>query len=638
MHINYLSSFLLFSLCALLSSPALAQLNWEVIQIPMRDGKNLIADLYLPNDSDTFPVVLVQTPYGKNFFRTAGLPLGIWHDLSNSPFAFVIMDWRCRFASSGACNPEAERGEDGYDAVEWIATQPWCNGKIGTVGPSALGNVQYQTAREQPPHLICAIPEVASPQFNYQQYLPGGVLRAEYFKTLSWLFPGSGFDLMVANPYYNLIWQIAEASTMYPEDITIPMFLVGGWYDHNLVDNLIMMDTLVRASDPGVRDQHKILIGPWVHGGTGDGFLGSLEQGQLTYPEADGFNHVLSRQFMEHYLLGMDNGWENQSRYTFFQMGDNKWHQAGTWPPNNVKNEELFFTSNQVLTAEPATVNDAYTYLYDPEDPSPTIGGKTLSLQLDQGPFDQSEVEDRNDNVVLTTKPLSSPLPIQGKIKVELYFASDRLDTDVILRLTDVYPDGRSMLLSESVLRMRFREGFRVVDTAFMQEGEIYSVTLDFDDIAHTFVSGHQLRLIISSSNYPNLNRNMNNGGEMYPDNNPDTILNPLIASNQVWYGPAYPSKIILPVQESLTSTKTLDVTSTAVTVLPNPASSRIEIKDIPHNAKILVFDHSGRICLQKSNWSGQKVDISQLPSGIYLLRAEENSGKIYLGRFMVQR
>ena len=638
MHINYSFRFLLVSICAAFSSQTMAQLSWEVIQIPMRDGRNLIADLYLPNDIDTFPVVFVQTPYGKNFSRTAGLPLGIWHDLPKSPFAFVVMDWRCRFASIGACNPDAERGEDGYDAVEWIASQPWCNGKIGTVGPSALGNVQYQTAREQPPHLICAIPEVASPQFNYQQYLPGGVLRAEYFKTLSWLFPGSGFDLMVANPYYNLIWQIAEASTMYPEDITIPMFLVGGWYDHNLVDNLIMMDTLQRASDPDVRDQHKILIGPWVHGGTGDGYLGSLEQGQLTYPEADGFNHEFSRQFMEYYLLGMDNGWENQSRYTFFQMGDNKWHQAGTWPPNNVKNEELFFTSNQLLTVEPATVNDAYAYLYDPEEPSPTIGGKTLSLDLDQGPFDQSVVEDRNDNVVLSTTPLSSPLPIQGKIKVELYFASDRPDTDVILRLTDVYPDGRSMLLSESVLRMRFREGFRVIDTVFMREGEIYPVMLEFDDVAHTFLPGHRLRLIISSSNYPNLNRNMNNGGEMYPDNNPDTLIDPLIATNQVWYGPASPSKIILPVQESLTSTRTLNVKSTAVTVLPNPASSRIEIKDIPHNAKILVFDHSGRLCLQKSNWSGQKVDISHLPSGIYLLRAEESSGKIYLGKFMVQR
>ncbi|MDH3245406.1 MAG: CocE/NonD family hydrolase, partial [Saprospiraceae bacterium] len=112
----------------------MAQLSWEVIQIPMRDGRNLIADLYLPNDIDTFPVVFVQTPYGKNFSRTAGLPLGIWHDLPKSPFAFVVMDWRCRFASIGACNPDAERGEDGYDAVEWIASQPWCNGKIGTVG------------------------------------------------------------------------------------------------------------------------------------------------------------------------------------------------------------------------------------------------------------------------------------------------------------------------------------------------------------------------------------------------------------------------------------------------------------------------------------------------------------------------
>lgn len=638
MQINYLSRFLLFSFCALLSSQALAQLDWEVIQIPMRDGRNLFADLYLPNDTDTFPVVLVQTPYGKNFSRTAGLPLGIWHDLPNSPFAFVVMDWRCRFASIGACNPDAERGEDGYDAVEWIAAQSWCTGKIGTVGPSALGNVQYQTAREQPPHLVCAIPEVASPQFNYRQYLPGGVLRAEYFKTLSWLFPGAGFDLMVANPYYNLIWQIAEASTMYPEDISIPMFLVGGWYDHNLVDNLIMMDTLMRASDPGVRDEHKILIGPWVHGGTGDGFLGSLEQGQLTYPEADGFNHTLSRQFMEHYLLGIDNGWENQNRYTFFQMGDNKWYQAETWPPANISNVELFINPNHLLTSEAAQRNEAYEYFYDPEDPSPTIGGKTLSLDLDQGPFDQALVEERDDNVVLSTAPFASSLPVQGKVVVELHFASDRLDTDVILRLTDVYPDGRSMLLSESALRMRFREGFRVVDTAFLTASEIYPITLEFDDIAHTFQPGHQLRLIITSSNYPNLNRNMNNGGEMYPDNNPDTLVAPLVATNQIWYGPEFPSRITLPVQQSSTSTSILDAASAKITVQPNPASSLIEIKGIPRGSKLSVFDHSGRICIQQTYISGQKIDISQLPLGIYLLSALDKNGKIYQGRFVVQQ
>ena len=163
-----------FPLLLLFLFPVLAfgQLNPEEIDIPMRDGKTLSGHLYRPNTSDAFPVILIQTPYNKNLYSLAGLPLGVGMDLENSPYAYVIVDWRCFYGSLSACVLNVNRGEDGYDTVEWIADQDWSNGKIGTWGPSALGNVQFETAREHPPHLVCAMPEVPSPTTTYKEYLP----------------------------------------------------------------------------------------------------------------------------------------------------------------------------------------------------------------------------------------------------------------------------------------------------------------------------------------------------------------------------------------------------------------------------------------------------------------------------------
>ncbi len=615
-----------------------AQNNWENIQIPMRDGKNLIADLYLPNKTDTFPVVLIQTPYGKFFFRERGLPLGIGDNLVESPYAFVVLDWRCRFASLGACNPDASNGEDGYDAVEWIANQPWSNGKIGTLGPSALGNVQYATAREQPPHLVCAIPEVASPQFNYQQYLPGGVLKAEYLSTLKLLFPGSGFDLVIANPHYNLIWQIAENSTMYPADIQIPMLLIGGWFDHNTLDNLTMIDTLSRTSDPVVRDKHKILIGPWVHGGSGQAVIGSTIQGELEFPNAEGWNAVMSRKFLDYYLRNVDNGWDIHKRYIYYQMGDEEWRESTYWPPFETTFRDYYISDESALRTALPEIQSTYLYRYDPEDPSPTIGGKTLSFNLDQGPYDQRAVEARKDNVIFSTESLVNDLPVQGRIGVHLYVSSDRPDTDIAVRLTDVYPDGRSIQLSESILRMRFRYGFTVRDTAFMNPGDVYPISIYFDDLAHTFLPNHQLRIIITSSNYPHYNRNMNTGKEMYPGHNPDTLLNALIATNQIWFGPDYPSRIQVPISNFATAVNENDQFESGITVFPNPAWDFIRIGSDPALEKVSIYDLQGRQRKAYTGYSLNKLSLSELENGLYFLVASDKQGRVFNTKFILSR
>ncbi|NNJ54983.1 MAG: CocE/NonD family hydrolase, partial [Bacteroidia bacterium] len=173
-----------FSLVALLITTATsAQLSPDSRDIPMRDGKYLAADFYSNDSTVQKPTILIMTPYGKFFYTIIGLPFDIGYDFSKSNYNFVIVDWRGRFASSGAFAIDSDNGEDGYDVVEWIAAQSWSDGKIGTWGPSALGGVQFDLAKEKPPHLTCCVPEVAAPIYEYSHYHPGGVLETATYRT-----------------------------------------------------------------------------------------------------------------------------------------------------------------------------------------------------------------------------------------------------------------------------------------------------------------------------------------------------------------------------------------------------------------------------------------------------------------------
>lgn len=537
-HVMTKCYLLLFAL--LCSAWMMAQPTWDEIEIPMSDGNTLAADLYTPEGEGPWPVIFIQTPYNKNLFHL-GLPIGVGWEQESSDYAFVIMDWRGFYGSLAAFSLTADRGEDGYEAVEWIAEQDWCDGNVGTWGPSALGNVQYETAREQPPHLKCCVPQVASPWTHYQQYLPGGIAKTEYLNQLNALF--GAFDLVLENPEYNLLWSFTEASTMYPESIEVPMLLTGGWYDHNIADMVLMYDTLT-SSSPASAEMH-ILIGPWVHGGTSSAFVGSSVQGELEYPGAAGYSNAIEMQFFDHHLRGLDNGWDDQPPVEYWRLNQEGWFGTDSWPPSNeIQEWWLDNTETGVLQGEPSTSVFPSTYSYDPLDPSPTIGGITLTDSLLQGPADQiPEVEGRPDCAIFTSEGAVGMM-IEGTITAVLEVATSTVDSDIVCRLTDVYPDGRSMLLGEAQLRLRFREGFSADDVAWMDPGEVTQIQMDFPPIAHYVPEGHELRLIISSSNYPRLNRNMNNGGDLYPDANPDAIVDPQVADVEIHMGN---SRLLIP-------------------------------------------------------------------------------------------
>ena len=631
---------LLLFICAFIVSIAHAQLNPQTVTIPMRDGKTLEGDLYLPNTQDSFPTIFIFTPYGKVFYKFGGLPFGINKDISKSNYAILVVDWRCRFASISACAAGSDNGEDGYDVIEWAASQSWCTGKIGTWGPSALGNVQFMTAKQKPPHLTCAVPEVASPLLEYTKYHPGGVMEAASFKTLNEkLFPGS-YDLVIKNPYYNNTWKYVEGTTDYHDHVSVPMLLIGGWYDHNTVEDLEMLDLLTANSDISVRDKHKILIGPWVHGGSGQASLGTSFQGDFSFPNAAKWNDSFSMVFFDYYLRGIKNGYEENAKYTYYQIGDNNWHTDANWPPKIVATKKFYLDENGSLTSTMPTKNGlSSSYSYDPQDPSPTVGGKTLSDDLDQGPYDQSKkVENRSDVALFTTSSLTEDLTVNGKVKINLNVSSDRLDTDFAVRLTEVFPDGKSIQLEEDILRMRFRKGFTLADTAFMKVGEKYAITLTLEDIAYTFKKGNKMRLIVSSSNYPMYNRNMNTGGKVYPGDKVDTLVNPLVAENSVHFGADYVSTIELPIGEPK-NTSIRKIRKDNSFVYPNPVKNGILfLNGVKQEVLYSIYSMDGKQLFNNSIYSQQSgIDVSHLDNGFYFLRVSKRTGEVSHFKFYMQ-
>lgn len=607
----------------LVSSSLFAQLSPIALNIPMRDGKFLAADFYSNDSSQQKPTILIMTPYNKYFYTLSGLPFGIKYDLTKSNYNFVVVDWRGRFGSLNAFSVNGDNGEDGYDVVEWIATQTWSDGKIGTWGPSALGNIQFDLAKEHPPHLTCCVPEVAAPMLQYKNYFPGGVLETSTFKTLNEkLFKGS-YDLVIQNPYYNLLWQIVEESSTYPDEIEVPMLLIGGWFDHNIVQDLELVDTLSKVSNAAVKDKHKILIGPWVHGGTGQASLGTSFQGDLSFPEAEKWNDSLSLLFFDFYLRNVSNGWESRKKYTYFNMGKRDWKYTDVWPPASTK-DYILYLSNKKELLEVQSTGKNYTYTYNPNDPSPTIGGKTLSDDLDQGPYDQSDsVESRNDVVIFTSEALTSNLSVKGKIKVKLFVSSDQKDTDFAVRLTEVYPDGKSIMLLDGIQRMRYRDGYTKNDTASMQPGTIYPITIELDDICNTFLTGNKIRLIVSSSNYPRFNRNMNTGGDMYPNDNPDTLVNPQVAINAIHTGMSFTSQLILPVDTLESAQITTTSLENTIQVYPNPTSDEIKIEGAPKDCTFKIYDLSGKLLVETNQ---ANITLKNYNSGTYILHISNST------------
>ncbi len=632
--------FLLIFISLIGLSKAFAILTPTVDSIPMKDGKMLAADIYKPVGMNSGPVILVQTPYNRQLYRF-GLPLGIVQNINSSNYIIVVVDWRGFYGSKKAAylgNPNI--GEDGYSTVEWISGQVWSNGKIGTWGPSALGRVQFQTALKNPPHLTCICPLVAAPQYEYQEYFPNGALRTEYVEQLDQLGFGLSKTLM-QHPLYDPTWSFIENANYYPDSIKVPCFMIGGWYDHTVQFMLPFFNAIRAHSPSNVRDKHRLLMGPWVHGGHGIAQVGTNVQGELTYPNSASWNDSLALLYFDYHLRTISNGWDASPFVKYYQMGENKWLESTTWPPSGIANVNFYLHKDGSMDNNtPVPTSDSLNFNYDPQDPSPTIGGPTLRSDLVQGPYDQvTKVESRNDLLVFSTAVLTKDVVLKGSITIHLKISSDKVDTDFDVRLTDVYPGGKSMLLSNGVMRMRFRNGNTSTQVALMVPGTIYDCDMTLPPTSVTFLAGHKIRLDVSSSNYPLYNRNMNTGAAMYPGNSLDSLASPVVAKNTVYTSSLHASFINVPLV-GYTGHVNTGISNDNFHIYPNPANKQLNINvpnDSDESKELKIYNVMGQLVLTKQFFgSHYSIDISEFSTGVYAVQLVK-LGEVWIERFVKQ-
>ncbi|MCB2205590.1 CocE/NonD family hydrolase [bacterium] len=612
-----------------------AQLPYVETAVTMRDGKEIATDIYHNGGIAAKPVILVQTPYNKRLYRVSlNLPKTVF-PLDTSAYHYVFADWRGFYGSKDAAAGTYDRGLDGYDLVEWIAAQPWCNGKVGTYGGSALGMIQFQTASHHPPHLVCAMPMIIDYRTDYNDYYYGGVLRREHVESLS----GLGFvtvGIITSQPVENAVWDIIREQNDYPDEIAVPLLMVSGWYDHYPTDVLRAFHDLRERSDVNVRSQHKLIMGPWLHS-----TVDHENQGEMTYPESANVAKEAALQFFAYHLLGAKNGWPLQPVLRYYQMGDNTWQTADSWPDVASAEQSWYLHDDGSLTpAAPAASEQSRTFSYDPRDPSPSHGGARFNPfdnTVDPGPIDiRTLVEQRDDVLLYTSAELTQAVRVQGGMQVDLHVQSDRTDTDFSVRLCDVQPDGRSIILTDGIIRARFREG--TDKEILLTPGETVGVTITLQEMAHTFLPGHRIRLIIGSADYPRFDINLNDGGELYTDG--DT----LVATNSIMHALSTPSRLLLetasPVSSASGIAQPTELRIKAIAPQPWTGNSPLTIvcsgRELLSGGEVRIYDLLGRvrqrIAVPPSNgnvtlqWNGLNADGTPASAGIYLLQLHTRS------------
>jgi uncharacterized protein len=569
------------------------------IFLPMRDGVRLATDVYRPAAEGRWPVLLARLMYDKSNEWFLGLNLDMAQALQ-AGYAIVVQDTRGRYASEGEFSMDFEQeSTDGADTLAWIANQPWSIGNVGMFGGSQLGLVQWLAAREQPAALLAIAPMIAPSASIWHQ---GGALRlgAVVFVTLSQVAmgelqrrisqgratPSDGAPLAEAlgdlqrwyehlplvdlPPVQGLAPSYADwvshpldearrhANTpveMY-QHIQIPALNIGGWYDIFLDGTLENYQQMRRQGGSALARKHqRLLIGPWAHIDQSGAFP-ERDYGKLASAEAIDLAGIRLRWY-DHWLKGIDNGVEQDKPVRIFVMGIDEWREEDDWPLPATQFRPYYLHSHGqantaagdgVLSRELPGEESEDVYRYDPRDPVPTIGGGSLAplsaLDVNVGPRDQRQVETRSDVLCYATSPLPQALEVTGPIELVLYVASSAPDTDFTGKLVDVYPDGRAEILSDGILRARYRES--LVAPVFMVPGPIYELHIPMRATANVFKAGHRIRLEVSSSNFPQFDRNSNTGGTITTETEKDFVQ----AINRIYHDRAHPSYLLLPVIE----------------------------------------------------------------------------------------
>jgi putative CocE/NonD family hydrolase len=620
------------------------------VMTAMRDGICLAADIYWPVDADgqrlqdDLPTILVRTSYNKTNVEWDDVP----EYYAARGFVFIIQDLRSRYKSEGdgryyhTCNPW--EGDDGFDTVEWIAAQPWSNGKVGMMGSSHRAIVQTQAALHRPPHLSAICPEQGPTNIYHHEAREGGAMALHMYtaicnhaldaqeirddeqavaqvaqslvdarKWLQQLPPEPGRNPLTVAPHleqtlfdyfqrgeYDDWWaqECNDQTAHWDRHADIPCLITGGWFDSFIDGSTGYFEAMVeRNASPS-----RLIIGPWGHGTmrVDTTSLGDVDFGPaaaLGYPR----HNDLRVRWFDRWLRDHSNGVDKDPPVEIFVMGGGsgqktedglldhggRWRPEKTWPIERTATQTLHLTSHGSLDAESPADSAFLTYRYNPADPVPSAGGSLVHLlelvpredvQLDVippfgqraavyrqrheivpwGPREQREeawmmgdrtpgarLADRDDVLVFETKPLDEDVEVTGQVTVNLWVSSSAPDTDFTAKLIDVvptsedYPEGYEMNLTDTILRMRYRNSW--TEPEMMTPGTVYPISIVLPGTSNLFQKGHRIRLDVSSSNFPRLEPNPNTGEPI------GRHTHFSVADNAVHIGHETPSNIQLP-------------------------------------------------------------------------------------------
>lgn len=505
----------LFLMALLLCAAPVHALQKQTVMLPLRDGVKLATDLHMPTlkPGEKISAVLIRTPYGREGMAAPFLPF-----FQSKKIALVVQDQRGRHGSEGVSSVFLDDPADGYETVEWLAAQPWSNGKVATAGISAMGITQYIMHKNQPaasPHLVCQN-VMAAPESLYHTiaYQGGAVRRGLFF---GWVigqgFPLHNMHLILSQPNYADIWEAMDISPDY-EKVNIPVMHMAGWYDLYLPGNLNAFKGMQTQSGPGARGKQKLVIGPWTHGG----FLGlrGTNMGILKYPANAKYDPFKIMAWFEECLEGKNKGFASAPAVRYYVMGDvtdpkapgNQWRNAPDWPVPHTPTPYYLQASGALSLSASTDASAAKTITDDPAHPVPTLGSREHAEERE--PVDLRPIESRADVLVFSTPVLEKPLEITGPVKAKVFIKTDVTDTDIAVRLTDVYPDGRSVLITDGIARASARKSDRWRTP--VTPGEVTELTVDLWQTSLILNKGHRLRAVISGSNYPRFDLNHHNG------------------------------------------------------------------------------------------------------------------------------
>jgi putative CocE/NonD family hydrolase len=531
----------------------------------------LSADVYLPLGAQGLPTIVQWTPYEST--RERFVAWGVW--FARRGYAAVVVDVRGRYESDGQFTAWEHDGQDAHDTLTWAAGEQWSNGRIGTWGRSYGALVQWQLMHLGHPNLQAAAPQVIHDDYFWDGYWTGGAFQlaltlgaaALWSSALALITGPSAADVVLNDrifghlplieldevvigrkvDYWRLWWEHQTNDEYWqqfrhrPEKVQVPIFQQGGWFDPYCGSHLRKFAAI------GDRVSNRVLMGPWSHEEEVESFRGDVDMGPQSVTVIR--DHELV--FYDRFLKDESNGWDERPPLELFVMGANEWRSYETWPVAGTELTPWYLGDGGALGLDgPKPGEPADRYVYDPRDPVPTMGGVNSVLTMTQGaqtpvvpgPRDQRELERRDDVLSYTSGELDRDLEVIGPVEMLLYAASSAKDTDFIVRLVDVHPDGKAIFVTEGIIRARYRNSHEGDSTELLEPGEVAEYRIRCYPAAIVFKAGHQIRLDVTSSSFPRFSRNLNTGEDI------GTGTRMEVARQTVLHTDRYPSHVVLPV------------------------------------------------------------------------------------------